>query len=168
MVRLSGVYKRRTRGVALLIAAAITIVLNVDTLSLTTTLWQSATLRSYLVEHAKVRLSQGAPVQTVEYTQPDVARVTPVDTTSATKTAAGDQVLDDEMAMLGQLFGWKTGIVPFFSRGLGPVFWSLVGWLLTALAVSLGAPFWFDLLNRFMSFRSAGNVPDSTSKEPVK
>ena len=28
------------------------------------------------------------------------------------------------------------------------------GWLLTALAVSLGAPFWFDLLNKFMIIRS--------------
>jgi hypothetical protein len=31
-----------------------------------------------------------------------------------------------------------------------------VGWTFTALAVSLGAPFWFDTLNRLMSLRASG------------
>ena len=31
----------------------------------------------------------------------------------------------------------------------------LVGYLATILAISLGAPFWFDLLSKFMSIRSA-------------
>jgi hypothetical protein len=30
------------------------------------------------------------------------------------------------------------------------------GWLLTILAISLGAPFWFDLLGRFSRLRSSG------------
>src|SRR5262249_4522387 len=32
----------------------------------------------------------------------------------------------------------------------------LLGLLATALAVSLGAPFWFDLLNKLVSLRGAG------------
>jgi len=31
----------------------------------------------------------------------------------------------------------------------------LFGWLLTVVAASLGAPFWFDTLNRFMNSRAA-------------
>jgi hypothetical protein len=31
---------------------------------------------------------------------------------------------------------------------------ALAGWILTAIALSLGAPFWFDLLNKFMVIRS--------------
>ncbi|MCK9205486.1 MAG: hypothetical protein M0P66_00095 [Salinivirgaceae bacterium] len=31
----------------------------------------------------------------------------------------------------------------------------LVGWILTALAISLGAPFWFDLLNKLMKVRNS-------------
>jgi hypothetical protein len=30
----------------------------------------------------------------------------------------------------------------------------LFGWFITTLAVSLGAPFWFDILNKFMNFRA--------------
>ena len=38
-----------------------------------------------------------------------------------------------------------------------PAFWllKLLGWLLTAAAISLGAPFWFDLLQRFVQIRKS-------------
>ncbi|MEQ9412420.1 MAG: hypothetical protein RIF39_01245 [Cyclobacteriaceae bacterium] len=39
---------------------------------------------------------------------------------------------------------------------------SIFGWLLTALAISLGAPFWFDLLNKLMKLR--GSVQAVTPK----
>lgn len=32
-------------------------------------------------------------------------------------------------------------------------YWALLGWVITALAISFGAPFWFDLLNKFIRFR---------------
>jgi hypothetical protein len=35
----------------------------------------------------------------------------------------------------------------------------ILGWLITGRAVSLGAPFWFDLLNRFVDLRGAGRRP---------
>jgi hypothetical protein len=36
----------------------------------------------------------------------------------------------------------------------------LPGWIVTILAIGLGAPFWFDLLNRFMNLRNAGRASD--------
>lgn len=42
----------------------------------------------------------------------------------------------------------------------------LLGWLLTALAATLGAPFWFDTLNRFISIRSSGKAPEEEPKAP--
>jgi hypothetical protein len=47
-------------------------------------------------------------------------------------------------------------------------FWSWIGWLITALAITLGAPFWFDLLNKFISIRAAGKNPDEKSEESDK
>ncbi len=38
-----------------------------------------------------------------------------------------------------------------------------LGWVLTAFAISLGAPFWFDLLNKFVALRGTGNKPDDSS-----
>ena len=39
----------------------------------------------------------------------------------------------------------------------------VVGWLITALAGMLGAPFWFDLLNKLINIRNAGPKPESTT-----
>lgn len=41
-----------------------------------------------------------------------------------------------------------------------------LGWLITAIAATLGAPFWFDMLNKVMSIRSAGKAPEEKSKSP--
>jgi hypothetical protein len=48
--------------------------------------------------------------------------------------------------------------------------WSkrFLGWLLTALAISLGAPFWFDLLKKVISIRAAGANPDEAAKTDKK
>lgn len=41
---------------------------------------------------------------------------------------------------------------------------SLFGFLITALAITMGAPFWFDLLNRFVNIRGGGNKPSEDSR----
>lgn len=38
----------------------------------------------------------------------------------------------------------------------------LAGWLITALACTLGAPFWFDALGKLVKMRASGAKPDST------
>lgn len=69
---------------------------------------------------------------------------------------------DDKNDPKGTFTGWTWG------GGNGgwrdQLFRHLLGWLLTALAISLGAPFWFDLLNKFMAVRSAVK-PDKTSQQ---
>jgi hypothetical protein len=37
----------------------------------------------------------------------------------------------------------------------------LFGWLLTIAAISVGAPFWFDTLSRFVNIRGSGKPPAS-------
>jgi len=43
-----------------------------------------------------------------------------------------------------------------------------LGWLLTALAISLGAPFWFDLLNKFIVVRSTVKPKEKSPEEKSK
>ncbi len=52
--------------------------------------------------------------------------------------------------IIGQSFPWKKG------------FWGL---FITALMISLGAPFWFDLLSKFIQIRNTG--PRISTKPPV-
>ena len=53
----------------------------------------------------------------------------------------------------GHLPGWNLA-----AEHLSPWGWlaRLTGWLLTVGAVSLGAPFWFDVVNRFVNLRNTG------------
>jgi hypothetical protein len=60
---------------------------------------------------------------------------------------------------------WDAGA---FGRWLQAVDTHKFGWLITILAVSLGAPFWFDTLNRIMGIRSAGRAPEEAPKAPKK
>jgi hypothetical protein len=62
------------------------------------------------------------------------------------------------LAGAGLPMGWgdaRSANAPWHKKALG--------WLITALAVTLGAPFWFDLLNKFMSVRSTVK-PKPTAK----
>ncbi|QEC77022.1 hypothetical protein [Mucilaginibacter ginsenosidivorax] len=52
-------------------------------------------------------------------------------------------------------FGEKTG--KFFCTGLFS--WSFWGFIITGFALSLGAPFWFGLLNKLVALRGAGVKP---------
>ncbi|WP_437645389.1 hypothetical protein [Sorangium sp. So ce362] len=55
-------------------------------------------------------------------------------------------------AILGQgLVAWIRGVL---DRLLSP------GILITAAAASLGAPFWFDLLNKLVNLRTVGKSPE--------
>ena len=51
----------------------------------------------------------------------------------------------------------------YWHRAIWP---KLLGLLLTAIAVSLGAPFWFDLLNKIVNIRAAGRAPDERPRSP--
>ncbi|WP_420126997.1 hypothetical protein [Longimicrobium sp.] len=53
-----------------------------------------------------------------------------------------------------------------FPFDTGPSWSKLLGLLLTAIAISLGAPFWFDMLNKVISIRGAGRSPEEKAKSP--
>jgi hypothetical protein len=46
----------------------------------------------------------------------------------------------------------------------GWVFYKIFGLMISVLAVSLGAPFWFDTLSKFVNVRSAGTPPGEVRK----
>jgi hypothetical protein len=60
--------------------------------------------------------------------------------------------------------GWgEANLMPAGQEPRQKAYWlgsKLLGLLITALAVSLGAPFWFDLLNKVMNIRGAGVKPE--------
>ena len=59
------------------------------------------------------------------------------------------------------LFG-RADEVPSWSWGTWLA--HLMGWFLTAAAVSLGAPFWFDQLSRVAKLRGTGRRPEGAAR----
>jgi hypothetical protein len=80
----------------------------------------------------------------------------------------------DELRNVGLPIGWSADtaarVGAMFPRDNNPFLWIfalltlLLGYLATAFAVMLGAPFWFDLLGRLMVVRSTVK-PDQKSKD---
>jgi hypothetical protein len=123
MNRVRGTYKRFVHFATLVIGLALAVLLNVDTLRITTTLWVEPGTRASLAEAATRYLDAHRELA------PDK-----------------EQALSDEArAQLAGLLvpmGWAAD-----AQGRRPLGWSSpICWLLTGLAISLSAPFWFDLL----------------------
>ncbi len=134
MDRVSGWYKRHIQAILWVIAILVVVLLNVDTLQLATTLWKDPSTRAALVAQADTAVQQGKPPATV----------------------------GNALSQLSLPLGWKLhfgkGSQEIPNHALG-VIAKLIGLLLTAAALSLGAPFWFDLLSKFMRVRGTGPPP---------
>jgi hypothetical protein len=159
MDRVTGWYKRRTQIWTLIMAILVTVLANADTVHIARRLWRDPVLRGAVVEAAKNRAQKPRPSVTVEYPDPD----DPTNPTIASNE--GNTVAPEENALLGQMIGWQGALTDNTARDW---FERTLGWLLTILAICLGAPFWFDLLNKFVNIRSAGKSPDEAAKKPEK
>jgi hypothetical protein len=63
------------------------------------------------------------------------------------------------------LGGWKWKRGPHLSMSEDQhTLTMIIGWIITALAISLGAPFWFDLLSKLMKVRGAGTRIEPSSQ----
>ncbi len=147
MDRVSGWYKRSAQKWTIGLALALTIMVNADTLNIAYRLWSDPGLRSAFIEGAKQKVQNPQPT-------PSGAGQTTVDPASL------NQLSSQEDLLLGRVLGWTRD-----SLNVGALTWSqrVLGWILTAIAVSLGAPFWFDILNKFMNIRNAGKPPEKSS-----
>jgi len=141
MDRVAGWYKRRTQWILLVMGLVVAVVFNVSTITISHHLWIDAPLREAVVSKAASQQQGG----------------------SAGKTP-GERLTDvrDALNSLGLPIGWsditfKEHSVVVSKTEYSRRYWFLIsalGWLLTACAVSFGAPFWFDLLNKFLVIRS--------------
>ncbi|MDB4950937.1 MAG: hypothetical protein JWM27_3586 [Gemmatimonadetes bacterium] len=154
MDRVSGWYKRRTQRAVLLIGLTITVALNVNTISIANALLRDPALRARVVKQAEKVAGDSAYAGSAAAGQAD-------STTFRQKVGA--------IEALGLPIGWSDGYRgPMVGRS-GNEAWDdvtpIIGWLLTAFAVSLGAPFWFDVLNRVMVIRSTVKPHEKSPEE---
>jgi hypothetical protein len=138
MDRVSGWYKRWTQLWQLIIGLILAIALNINVVTIGLTRWNDIPLRTAIVAEAEKLAKEPESSPRIDRTR---------DLLKATRLPLG---WPDGVPFIQRPFDWKT-----FDGSL------LAGWLLTAIGASFGAPFWFDLLNRFVTLRSGGPRPDA-------
>jgi hypothetical protein len=146
MERVSGAYKRRAQLLVAVIGLGLCIGLNVDSLMIIRELWNDEALRTAVVTEAhEVATSQtaghckdGDPLQCV---------------TASIRAASVPPI------------GWALAGVRALPKSYD-WFWKVLGILISSIAVAMGAPFWFDLLNQFVNLRLTGSPPPD-SRQPA-
>jgi hypothetical protein len=160
MDRVSGWYKRNTYYWLLAIGFVMAAALNINALRVGEGLWRDKTLRESLTKRAEAAAQN-----------PDYQR-------SLVDSAGRAKDLQNTMADLRTLnlpIGWtdtaKREATARLSTASGAAWFivvALLGWMLTALAISLGAPFWFDLLGKVIVLRSTVKPHEKSPEEGSK
>jgi hypothetical protein len=142
MDSVSRAYRRHTHLWLAVIGVGVTIAMNADSIRMTSALLGNAGLRNAVAQSGEQLAAQVPSGQ----------------------QAAG------ELRSLGMPIGWsgvtRDNTLPWKEPWTGPwwrnarllIQWHWAGWLFTVAAISLGAPFWFDLLKRVASVRTAGRT----------
>ena len=154
MDRVSGWYKRQTQWLTLVLAAGLTFAANADTIAIANRLSSDAALRQALVAQAQVYAEGAAPLS-APAAPADSGGTGPARPDSVTQAKArlvGARI--DDLRGLGLPLGWGSA---GFAQLNGA---KILGLIVTVLAVSLGAPFWFDVLQKVMTVRAAGKAPE--------
>lgn len=198
MDRVSGWYKNRVQVWTVIIASLITILVNADTIQIAQKLMINPALRDKIVQEAKNTSAPNADQTTPTLTarqKDDLSSLTGwteefrifhhLDACADPKLRGALSEPDcrtqsDEDAKTNKntkfVAAWNSDAFPGTSLLGGLLFpwlWIVVpnhvaGWILSAIAASLGAPFWFDTLNKFMNVRAAGTSPSEKGSDKSK
>ncbi|MDJ0799413.1 MAG: hypothetical protein QNJ51_21780 [Calothrix sp. MO_167.B12] len=161
MERASGVYKRNAKGVAILLGIIIAASSNADAFHMVNRLSKDSAIRNTIINNAGEVLRQNTQYvnnfQALR-TETDVA-LTDISlplgwTETNVQQQWTPQKLSPTTANLQESSESKSQSVPL--RRYFNVFF---GWVLSGVAIAMGAPFWFDLLNKIVNVRNAGKSP---------
>ncbi|GGC68462.1 hypothetical protein [Undibacterium terreum] len=155
MDRVSGWYKRRTQALLFLIGLTVAVIFNVDSIQIFKQLWREPTVREMMVKQAD----------------------------NITSTAILQDNSLQDMDLVAQSQKMLNALPPSLPMGWPAAAWSeknaapktdwqwlcdalllVVGWLITASAATMGAPFWFDLISKLLPLRSGGKPASGEAK----
>ncbi len=154
MERVSGWYKQRTQQIIAVIGLLMALFMNIDAISIARYLNTNQTARMALIAQLQDRRAVRDPSD-LELVNPETwlerQGGVPVGWLFAAKHEQSREDFERD---------WRRAPASF-----GGWLIKLSGILLTTFAVSLGAPFWFDVLNRFMVFRSTIKPQEKSPNE---
>lgn len=153
MVAAADAYKRWTTVVVLLTGLVLTVLANASAIDVAKDLWTSSATRAAVVEAADATVEQGQSGACADKSGIEGVSCS-VEQTSTLDLPLGwsDDRLWASDASGGETAGWWVSHV--------------LGWVLTALLLMMGAPFWFDVLSRLTALRATSSKPASAAQDP--
>ncbi|MGJ3249538.1 MAG: hypothetical protein ACFE0J_00195 [Elainellaceae cyanobacterium] len=147
MDRASGVYKRNARLVALLIGIIVAVMINADTLHIVQRLANDQPLRDAISQSASsfAEREENLSALTTEIEQASSQIPLPI--------GWGESNRNNQRTAIQP---WETRFGVWGSR-----FRYALGWLISGIAISMGASFWYGILGKVIDIRSTGKKTDS-------
>jgi hypothetical protein len=150
----SGWYKRHLQFVTFMVGLGIAIVLNADSFQIYLHLTTNAANRQKLSALATAFAADNETLPNL--TPSPTGPLTGGEIKQGVKEFVNTPEFRTAYNILG--LGWSKQ-----EFSITPTAWlqRFLGWLITALAISLGAPFWFDVLKKIITIQSTGNSGSS-------
>jgi len=148
MDRASGWYKRRVQKLLVLVGLVIAILFNADTIAIYERLESDPESLQQVVDLAEQYLAKQSIAQ-------DTSSRNDFNQHYEAIRELINVEIEQAKAPLG--LGWEG--VSFLGLSWPQKAIKLLGWIVTALGISLGAPFWFDLLKKLVNIRGSGQKP---------
>jgi hypothetical protein len=155
MERAAGVYKRNAKGVSLLIGLLMAVIANADVFNIVNRLSKDSATRIAIVNNS------GQVVQNNHVN-------------SSVDLASVKKLTQDVLAEITLPIGWtatnlKEQIDWYPSKKGNFSLWKLLtmisGWFVSGIAISMGAPFWFQVLGKVVNVRNTGKPNLSAAKK---
>ena len=171
MDRLTGSLKTRySRPFTMIVAIVTAILLNADSINIAKYLYSDPDLRAKVADQAYSAVDSTAQQFTARTDSMRNTNPETVEELKATLQKGVDNVNDAKAALqLNLPFGWNTAYFKTLfppgdsGDGLLGILAKITGLAVTVFAMMMGAPFWFDLLNKVSNLRGTGNKPASSS-----
>jgi hypothetical protein len=155
MGRASGVYKRSSQLICFVLGLFIAVLFNLDSLHIYSKLLQDTNLRTALASSAETIVQDSKTDGKLNHQKLEeninevVGNALPI--TLITQQAPN--LVDCPPDKLNSCSITEGHIEPI------KVLVAAIGWTITALAIYMGAPFWFELLGKLVNVRSTGSKP---------
>lgn len=172
--RLTGAMKRRKAIPAtLIIGLILTVGMNADSITISKYLYNHPEVSKTIAEKALLGIQQQkARVDTIENhleSSTKTQQVNIKELEKETNTLQNDINTFKTSLPQGLPMGWQDEKYDW-SKEFGNSLIAIlklhgVGWLATILAINLGAPFWFDILNKIANLRSTGPKPAPSTND---
>ena len=162
MSRTSGWYKRQAQKMSLAIGFVLAVLINANTFEVAGQLWRDNALRAQVSATAAAYYKDQTAADRGSAPPGSIApRETQTDSVAARWNHQMQSLQESSLPI-----GWKADVASMLPKSAAGWIALLFGWLVTALATSLGAAFWFDVLGKALQIRGSGPRIAESSPAP--